>query len=218
MKPRAVEPVLIACWIALAFLLWLFYAMTGWIAAGSIAAIDEKILLAFRLPGNNATPIGPAWLPETVRDISALGSVSVLWLAVFFSTVLLFLSGHRKKSVYVFLTAVAATALSNILKFIYTRPRPDIVPPAAETFTTSFPSAHAMMSAAVYLTIGLVFSRLHQAKAVKTFIMLFAAGLTLMIGLTRVYMGVHWPSDVIAGWLCGGIFLLSCHLLLNKSP
>jgi undecaprenyl-diphosphatase len=100
--------------------------------------------------------------------------------------------------------------LSTGLKMGFERPRPDLVPHATQVYTASFPSGHAMLSAVTYLTLGALLSRVQRRRRVKAFFLGLALTLTLLIGLSRVYLGVHWPSDVLAGWCIGAAWASLC--------
>jgi undecaprenyl-diphosphatase len=181
------------------------------ISAGKTLAFDRAILLAMRRPGDHA-PLGSAAFQQTARDISALGSAVVLWLLT--GIVAGFLAFDGKKGLALFICGCIATGLllETILKDIFDRPRPDIVPEATYARGSSFPSGHAMMSAIVYLSLGASLARFHRRKAVKVYSLIIAAFLTFLIGVTRVYLGVHWPTDVLAGWAAGGIWALLSRL------
>jgi undecaprenyl-diphosphatase len=181
------------------------------ISAGKTQAFDRAILLAMRRPDDHA-PLGSAAFQQTARDISALGSGAVLWLVT--GTVAGFLAADRKKRLALFTCGCIATGLllETSLKDVFHRPRPDIVPEATYARGASFPSGHAMMSAIVYLSLAASFARFHRRKAVRAYSFILAAFLTILIGLTRVYLGVHWPTDVLAGWTVGGVWALLCWL------
>jgi undecaprenyl-diphosphatase len=103
----------------------------------------------------------------------------------------------------VFAAVVSGTVVSQLLKVGFARSRPDLVPYGTEVYTASFPSGHAMMAAVVYLTLGTLLARTESRRRVKSYVMAIAAVLTLLVGLSRIYLGVHWPSDVAAGWALG---------------
>ncbi|HEY6344115.1 MAG TPA: phosphatase PAP2 family protein [Bryobacteraceae bacterium] len=184
------------------------------ISVGKTQAFDRAILLAMRRPDDHA-PVGSAAFQQTARDISALGSATVLWLLT--GTIAGFLTLDGKKRLALFICGCIATGLllETILKDIFDRPRPDIVPEATYTRGASFPSGHAMMSAIVYLSLGASLARFHRRKAVKAYSIIVAVFLTILIGVTRVYLGVHWPTDVLAGWAVGGVWALLCQLAAN---
>jgi undecaprenyl-diphosphatase len=184
------------------------------ISAGKTRAFDRAILLAMRRPDDHA-PVGSPAFQQTARDISALGSATVLWLLT--GTIAGFLALDGKKRLALFICGCIATGLllETILKDIFDRPRPDIVPEATYARGTSFPSGHAMMSAIVYLSLGALVARFHRRRAVKAYSLILAVFLTILIGITRVYLGVHWPTDVLAGWAVGGVWALLCRLTAN---
>lgn len=189
-----------------------FIALAAAVLAGPHLALDEKLLLALRQPTELSDPLGPPWLEEAARDVTALGSTTVLsWLA-------LMAAGHlalrRKWRSMLFLVVAVGGGilLNNLLKIGFDRPRPDLVPHSTSVYTASFPSGHAMLSAVVYLSIGVLLMRLESRRALRLYIMSIAVFLTFMVGLSRVYLGVHWPSDVLAGWMAGTVWALFCWL------
>jgi undecaprenyl-diphosphatase len=95
-----------------------------------------------------------------------------------------------------------------VLKDMFQRPRPDLVPHSAYVFTTSFPSGHSMLSAVTYLTLGALIARSHERKRIKFYFLLAAALVTFLVGVSRVYLGVHWPTDVLAGWTAGAAWAM----------
>lgn len=189
---------------------WAFLALAGEVAEGETRALDERLLLALREPGDAANPLGPPWLEETARDFTALGSNGVLAFLVLSATVFLVLARRRAEAATLAATAVGALVLESLLKNWYDRPRPELVPHAARVFTASFPSGHATMSAAVYLTIGALMAHAQPDPRLKACIASVAALLALTIGVSRVYIGVHWPSDVAAGWALGAGWAAVC--------
>jgi len=170
---------------------------------GDTHAFDEAILLALREPGETSNPIGPWWLEYSFADITALGGYTVLTLLVAGVAMYLVSVGKRATAVLVLGAVVSGTLASILLKLGFDRPRPDLVAQLAHAQSSSFPSGHAMLSAVTYLTLGVLLARAHARKRTKIFVMSFAIGLTLLIGMSRVYLGVHWPTDVLAGWALG---------------
>ncbi|GAA0730583.1 PAP2 family protein [Sphingomonas sp. ABOLD] len=204
--------------------LWPALALLGLSLAGLAAflclrfasgfAFDPALLLAFRTPGDLATPIGPPWLLQSAIDISALAGYTVLWLAGAATLIFLFAFGRRAEALLLGGSLIGASMINALLKLFLHRPRPDVVPHLAEVSSASFPSGHAMISAAVYLTLGIMVAQTQASRWARAYILSFAVLLVLLIGCSRVFLGVHWPSDVLAGWCFGAIWAL-CMFALN---
>lgn len=170
---------------------------------GETHVFDESIILALRTPGNPDDPIGPPWFDLAVSDITSLGGFVVLTFIVLSVAIYLLMTGKWKNAIVVAGASVSGMALSESLKELFGRPRPDLVPQLAEVHSLSFPSGHAMLSAVIYLTLGALLARFHKRKRERALIMLYAVLVTMMVGASRVYLGVHWPTDVLAGWALG---------------
>ena len=182
--------------------------------------MDNAILNLFRVPGNPAESIGPTWLQEAVRDVTSLGSFSLLGIITFVVVMALLLGGKRQTGWYLAACVVGGAILSTVLKDVFNRPRPDL-PSVARVFTASFPSGHALVSAVVFLTIGVVLSEATERLRLKVFYLATAIVLTLLVGATRIYLGVHYPTDVLAGWMLGTAWALICWAgvqFLKRSP
>ena len=197
-----------------AFLILSFAVLASEVAEGETRAFDERILLMFRIPGDLSRTIGPPWLKEAVRDITALGGTSVLAIIVAGVVGFLAVSGVRHAAIMVLASVLSGVSLSNGLKAGFSRARPDLVPHDTVIYTASFPSGHATLSAVVYLTLGALLCRTQSSRAVKAYILSVAGFLTVLVGISRVYLGVHWPTDVIAGWLLGGTWALLCWFVM----
>ena len=175
---------------------------------GGAARFDERVLLAFRAdPGD---PIGSARVEDAMRDVTALGSLSVLAFLTLAVVVYFALDRRPRTSLYVVVAVVGGTALTFALKFLFDRPRPSLIAPEALPGDPSFPSGHAAISAVVYLTLGLLLARAVPERRLKVYVVALAVVLTLAVGVSRVYLGVHWPTDVLAGWALGGAWALLC--------
>lgn len=172
-------------------------------AEGETHVFDEAILLALRAPGDPNNPIGPPWLELAVSDITSLGGYIVLTLIVASVSIYLLIAGKWRNALVVAGAAASGTMLSEGLKLGFARPRPDLVPQLAEVHSLSFPSGHAMLSAVIYLTLGALLARFHQRRREKALVMTYAVLITILVGASRVYLGVHWPTDVLAGWCLG---------------
>ena len=174
---------------------------------GEVEAFDRSILMLFRDPANPNQVIGPTWMHEMVRDITSLGSFALLGLIVIGVCSYLLLAHKRIEAAVVAVSAVTGTILSTVLKMSYNRPRPELEV-MSHQFTSSFPSGHSLISAVTYLTLGAVLSRFAPTRQQRIFIFSLAVFLTLIVGLSRLYMGVHFPSDILAGWCLGAAWAL----------
>lgn len=180
-----------------------FALLAGEVMEGETAAFDRAILLALRVAGDPATPLGPLWLQNAARDVTALGSITVLSLITAVTLGFLLLQGKRGAAALMLLSVGGGMTLSSLLKNEIGRARPDLVPHGDIVFTASFPSGHSLLSAVVFLTLGAMLARFVEGR-LKAYVLVVAIALTLLIGGSRVYLGVHWPTDVLAGWCLGG--------------
>jgi undecaprenyl-diphosphatase len=146
-------------------------------------------------------------------DVTALGSGTVLGLFVAAIAGFLLLQGLRRTAAFVTLASVGGWVLNSVLKELFQRPRPEVVPHLSQVMSLSFPSGHAMTSAVVYLTLGALLMRVADRRATKIYCMTVAMVMAGIIGVTRVYLGVHYPTDVLAGWLVGLSWALMCWLV-----
>ncbi|NIX75593.1 phosphatase PAP2 family protein [Microvirga terricola] len=189
---------------------WAFAAIADEVREGSTRAFDSALLLALRDPQNPADPLGPRWLEEAARDITGLGGRAVLTIVTVATVIYLLMAKKRGAALVVIGAVLGGTLLSTLLKLGFDRPRPDLVPHAAWVYSPSFPSGHATLSAVTYLTLGALLARVEESRSIKLFIMGLAVAVTLLVGITRVYLGVHWPSDVLAGWSVGAAWACLC--------
>ena len=192
--------------------LWGFVELTEVARDSSARAFDTEILLAFREAGQTDNPIGPLWFEEAMRDITGLGSTIVLVMVTAVAIFYLLLIGRWRTALLMLVTVGGGQILSSLLKLGIDRPRPDLVSHLAEVQTLSFPSGHAMMSAVTYLTLGSMLAGIVPGRATKIYVLGVAVLVTLMVGVSRVYLGVHWPSDVLAGWCAGFAWAMLCWL------
>jgi undecaprenyl-diphosphatase len=193
---------------------FVFAAIASEMAEGETNAFDYAILLAFRNPADLSDPIGPRWLEEMMRDFTALGSVAVLATLTLGITGFLLLVRKRRVAWMILSMVVGGWLTSTFLKWGYARPRPDLVPHGTMVYTQSFPSGHAMLSAVVYLTLGALLARAYKDPRVKVYLVSIAGALTIIVGISRIYLGVHWPSDVLAGWAAGAGWALLCWMTM----
>lgn len=189
-----------------ALVAYFLFELTGEVLEGETRAFDEGVLLMLRAPSDPSLPIGPAWLTKMMVDITALGGVTVLTLLV--TSVVVYLALRRKFRTAAFVTVsiLGGWALSSAMKIGIARPRPEVVQHLVEVTDMSFPSGHAMLSAITYLTLGAMLSRIEEQPSLRYFFPLVAVVLTLLIGLSRIYLGVHYPTDVLGGWAAGTVW------------
>ena len=193
--------------------LWGFVELAEVARDSSARAFDTEILLAFREAGQTDNPIGPLWFEEAMRDITGLGSTIVLVMVTAVAIFYLLLIGRWRTALLMLVTVGGGQILSSLLKLGIDRPRPDLVSHLAEVQTLSFPSGHAMMSAVTYLTLGSMLAGIVPGRATKIYVLGVAVLITLMVGVSRIYLGVHWPSDVLAGWCAGFAWAMLCWLV-----
>ena len=171
--------------------------------AGDTHAFDTSILMVLREPGDASNPIGPDWLADVVADLTALGGTAVLTLLVVGVVFYLLSVGKQSTALLVGGAAGSGAILSELLKLGFDRSRPELVAHLSHAYSSSFPSGHAMLSAVTYLTLGVLLARAHERRRTKVIVITYGITLTVLIGLSRVYLGVHWPTDVLAGWALG---------------
>lgn len=187
--------------------------LAGELIEGERWSLDTAILIGLRTPGDLDRPIGPGWLLQSAVDVSALGGTTLMWLFGVAGIAWLLAIGKRAEGGWIAASLVGSAVIDGLLKQWIARPRPDLVPHLVRVETASFPSGHAMVAAAVYLTLGLMIADgisrdRWRGRAGRAAVVGFFAALAVLIGMSRVYLGVHWPSDVLAGWCFGTAWAL----------
>jgi len=196
--------------------LWGFVELAEVARDTTAHAFDTDIMLAFREASRPDDPIGPLWLEEAVRDITALGSVVVLVLVTAAAIFYLLLIGWWRQALVVIVAVGGGQIVSSLLKLGIDRPRPDLVSHLVNVQTLSFPSGHAMMAAVTYLTLGSMLAGIVPGRSTRIYVLGVAILITLLVGVSRVYLGVHWPSDVLAGWCAGFAWATLCWLVERR--
>jgi undecaprenyl-diphosphatase len=205
----------VALVLTIAGLLFAFGFIAQEVAKGKTLAFDRAVMLALRSSADPSVPIGPAWLPEAARDVTSLGSIIVLVIITLAVVGYLFLAGKSAVAWLMLIAVVGGIALSDLLKFAFARARPDVVPPLARVFTTSFPSGHATLSAITYLTIAAVLAPSQPSSTISVYFMSLAVFLTVLISISRIYLGVHYPTDVLGGWCIGAAWAMGCWAIMT---
>ena len=208
----SIERALLVTLLLIGAALFAFFQLASEVSEGDTLAFDRAILVGLRTAADPAVPIGPKWLPETMTDLTAFGSPTGLLLVCAAVIVYLLLMRRLRTALFVFAASAGGMALGSLLKHLYARPRPALVPHLVQVASSSFPSGHATDSAIVYLTLAALLARTAPDRAVRIYIIGVAILLTLMIGCSRVFLGVHYPSDVVAGWTIGATWALACSL------
>jgi undecaprenyl-diphosphatase len=188
-------PVVVAC------LLIVLGCAGLWLA--SVHAFDIRVLLAMRHPGDPAQPLGPRWLQDALRDFVGLGGIGVLVVFIAGGIGIEWLAGRRRDAAWFLGGVLGAFVIGSALKHVVARPRPELVPHAAYTFTASFPSGNTLMATVVWLLLALALADAIGKCSVRVLAVAGALLIAFMVGVGRVYLGVHWPSDVIEAWGLG---------------
>lgn len=196
------------CWIG-------FVLVVAAVLGGRSGDFDAAGLRLFRT-GLDLQPRGAPWLAEAVRDFTALGGVLLRNLIAIAALVALLFLRLRRETTLLALTIVSGWAVNSAIKALVGRPRPDLVPHLTEAGGSSFPSGHSFNSAVVYISIALAFAAMSPRQPVRATIVLAAMALTLLIALSRVWLGVHYPSDAVAGWLGGAGWAFLASALLYR--
>jgi undecaprenyl-diphosphatase len=180
-----------------------FVALADEILEQDTQGFDEAVVRALRRPDDPSVPIGPPGLRLAALDVTALGGATVLTLVTLGVCGFLALVRHFRSLLLVLGSTVSGAVLNSVLKAFFARPRPTVVPHLTEAGAPSFPSGHAMLSAIVYLTLGALLAQLTERRWVKAYVLGVAVMLTFLVGLTRVFLGVHYLTDVLGGWMAG---------------
>ena len=207
------EVVVLVALLVVVLSLLAFVKIAEELGEGELASFDEWLLQLLRVPGQPHVPIGPVWLLEAAQDITVLGGRTMLVCVAVFA--IGYLALERKYGAMWLVAAAAAGGglLEMVLKQLFSRGRPSVVPPLVAVTSPSFPSGHSMLGAIMYLMLGALLARFATRRRTRIYLLGVAVVITVIIGATRVYLGVHYPSDVLAGWCAGLIWALTCWLI-----
>jgi undecaprenyl-diphosphatase len=208
-----IEPSVLIVLAVSAGSLWGFIKTADAVFENETQDFDRWMVSALRDPVNPADPIGPPWMEEMARDISALGGFTWITFATIVIAGYLLIDNKTRMALFLLAATGSGALLSLVLKSFFARPRPDLVPHLSQVFTSSFPSGHSMLAAVVYLTMGSLLASVISNRTLKVYVMAVAVMLTTAVGVTRVYLGVHYPTDVLAGWLAGLVWALLCWMV-----
>jgi len=191
-----------------------FMEIAGEVNEGDSQAFDQAVLSALRPYADDpARPWGPWWLKEAAGDVTALGGIAVLGLFALIVAAFLLIQRKWLSSLLLALGLASGVALSEGLKAVFERERPPAAAQAVETINASFPSGHALLSTVFYLSVGVMLTRAFPRRRFKAFVLGVAILLALLVGLSRIYLGAHWASDVFAGWAVGAAWAMALWLV-----
>ena len=192
---------------------WAFAELADEVVEGDTQTFDNRLILAMRQPGDLTTPIGPAWLWEVGRDLTAEGGIAMLVLVTGSIVGYHLIIRQYHAAGFIILAVGGGLLLSTLLKSLFDRPRPQLVPHLSHVISSSFPSGHSMMAAVVYLTLGSLLAGLTTSKRLRIYYLSLSVIITMLVGISRVYMGVHYPTDVLAGWTAGLVWATLCWMV-----
>lgn len=201
---------MLACTCLIGGALWAFVELADAVEDGESREFDQAILLAMRDASDPEALMGPPWLEQAALDITALGGTTVLALLTLATLGFLLMVRKRGAAILVTFSVVGGALLSSLLKSGFDRPRPDLVPHAVEVSSASFPSGHAMLATVTYLTLAALLVQVQENRRVQLYLLAWGLTLSVLVGASRIYLGVHWPTDVLAGWCLGSAWALLC--------
>jgi len=197
--------------LGVALLAWAFIQLSSEMVEGDTRAFDMQLLRAAQ-----SLRSGQPWVAEVMRDLSGLGSTAVLTLFTAVTVGYLALVSARTTALLVATAVITGSVGVSWLKDVFGRLRPaadfaELVAPGL-----SFPSGHASVSAIVFLTLGALLASTRSRAIERTYILAMAALMTLLVGLSRITLGVHWATDVLAGWAFGAAWSMVWLLLAQR--
>lgn len=211
---RFIERRVVFAFTLICALVWLLAKLASEVLEGDATGMDLWIMQALR--HGDKTPIGPAVLVDIARDITALGSAIVLSLFVIVAAAGLLLARRKFMACAVVASSVSGIGADLLMKSMIARGRPDVSYRLVEASGMSFPSGHTMMSSVIYLTLAILVAKASRDVRFKLFVVGVAMTLATLVGLSRIYLGVHWFSDVLGGWVAGALWALACWLVVDR--
>jgi undecaprenyl-diphosphatase len=207
------DPLLFRTLVCIGVALLAFLVLAALVTRGVTQDLDVKILREVRKLAENQARPGHVWAEESVIAITSVGATTTLVCASCVTLGFLVLTRKWHTALVLVLVLSGAGALNQRLKPYYGRSRPDAVKHVQYVETPSFPSGHALLSTSVYGTLGAIGISLLRERRLKIYLFVVTTLLVVLIGLSRIYLGVHYPSDVLAGWILGAAWSLACWLL-----
>jgi undecaprenyl-diphosphatase len=209
------EPVVLLAAFIVVAAAWGFIEIADQVIEGETHAFDKWVIAITRNADDPSMPIGPPWLQEMGRDATALGGVGWLTFFTIVAAGYLWLDSKLRLMILLILSTLGGLILTSSLKYFISRPRPEADFYLSHVYTSSFPSGHSMLSAVVYLTTGALLAAAVSHVRLKIYVLSVAILLALIVGTSRVYLGVHYPTDVLAGWMAGAAWATLCWLFAH---
>ena len=203
--------------VVMIVLLALFICLGGLMLSGMLDGLDRLLILQLRGSGGPADPVGPRGIEEAVRDLTALGGTTLVTLFTAAAGVFLLLQRQRRQAVVLVAVILLAWVSKDTAKALFDRARPDVVSQEVFVHSASFPSGHTTLATALYLMFAVLVSSSGLSAHGRTLTYGVAILLAGLVGFSRVYLGVHWPSDVVAGWCLGAFWATPGWVVLGAS-
>jgi undecaprenyl-diphosphatase len=185
-----------------------FAKIAAKVVSGGTSGFDDA---SMRFMGSHQVP----WISNLMVEVTMLGTGIVVAMMIAVTALFLWLYDYKNSATLLLVTTLGGMLLNNVLKLGFDRPRPQFFDWGTHAMTSSFPSGHAMSAAIVYPTVAYLAARLQKSHWARVLTMLSAAILVVLICLSRVYLGVHYPSDVIAGVVVGLAWSAFCMTTLE---
>ncbi len=199
---------LICSFVIAAIATWLFGEIAETVVSGKTQAFDESVL---RWLGAHHTKA----LDGAMLEITALGTGTVVMMIVGIAAMFLGFTRHKYSALLLLVATAGGLVLNMVLKHFFNRPRPHVIVWGTNAVSSSFPSGHAMSATIVYTCVAYLAARLAQYKWQRWTVMFLAAVVIILISLSRLYLGVHYPSDVLAGAVIGLAWAAFCMATLE---
>lgn len=193
--------------LLLVVVVWIFVELADDAPEGDYLVVENQIMQAMR-PGGE--PFGGPEMVAAMRDVTAMGGAVVLVMMTLLILGYLCLCRRYRVAVLLAVATAGGQGLNAVLKHAFARERPDATLHLVEVRSPSFPSGHSMAASIFYLTSGALLARTARRRREKFYLMGCALLLTAAVGFSRVYLGVHYPTDVLAGWCAGAAWAIAC--------
>jgi undecaprenyl-diphosphatase len=187
----------------------LFVVLAVLVTAGHTSTLDEAGVLLFRSPADPDIPIGGESFSFIIANLTHLGDSIVLAIISVIAAFILYRKKGTHAAVWFSIAASGSFIITAVAKMAFGRERPDIVEPLVTAISGSFPSGHTLRSAVVYTLVAYLLVR-YKIKSQKNIIITMALLIILINGISRMYLGVHWPTDILGAWLIAAFWLLLC--------